>query len=110
MGQQVYTQAQRLLSRGDKSSHIILLIKRVSTYLSPRTIPHQQNPPRFTERQKKLWRESIKTVFGNSYAREERQLHVKFFLGPWTYKNIRDEWECFYSAAENRLYLKENDR
>ena len=40
-----------------------------------------KNPPRFTDRQKKLWRESIKTVFGNSYAREDRQLHVKFFLG-----------------------------
>lgn len=65
-----------------------------------------RNSPRFTERQKKLWRESIKTVFGNSYAREERQLHVKFFLGPWTYKNIRDEWECFYSASKSIIFLK----
>ena len=57
-----------------------------------------RNPPKFTERQKKLWQDSIKAVFGNSYAREDRQLHLNFWLGSWTNTKILDEWECFYSV------------
>ena len=69
-----------------------------------------RNPPKFTERQKKLWKDSLKAVFGNSYAREDRQLHLNFWLGSWTSTKIRDEWECFYSVSVNRIYVREKDQ
>lgn len=69
-----------------------------------------RNSPKFTTKQKNLWKDSLRAVFGNSYSgAESLQLHVKFYLGHWINNKVQDDWECFYSASENRLYIKEED-
>ena len=67
-----------------------------------------RNPPKFTKKQKKTWKDALWKVFGkNWFAQDSRYVHSDYRLGKWIEQDPKRKWKSFYSSYHNRLYIKE---